>query len=291
MLGLIVLAVVIGFFVLRARAAAEELVIHWQPLSWGNLVASLLIVLASYFLVAMLWWFILRRLGGRTTPHQVLRAYFLSGLPRYIPGWVWGYAGRTYLIEQAGVRRKVAVLGSVIEIGLFVGTGLAIGVFYWLKVPEAIVAAAFIFGLVVIGIIVLPLNMDRRYRPGLRSIFTSIVIGLLYIGFWIIYGLSVVILVGAVIPAVGVGQMVTIISGFSLAWLAGFVAVFVPGGLGIREAGIVLVLEPIIGSASAILISILSRVINLVVDALLFTFALAQKDHLTNLNKIDNHKM
>ena len=280
-LGPIVLIVVVGFFVLRARAAAEELVFHWQPLNWGNLVVSLLIVLASCFLVALLWWYILRLLGGQPTPRQALHAYFLSSLPRYIPGWVWGYAGRTYLIEQVGVRRKVAVLGSAMEMGLFAGTGLVIGVFYWLKGTGAIIAATFIFGLVVVGVSALPLSMDRRYRPGLKSIFESIVIVFLYIGFWIVYGLSVVILVGATLPTLSAEQIVTITSGFSLAWLAGFVAVFVPGGLGIREAGMVLVLEPIIGSASAILIAILARVINLAVDALLFMFALIWKKNLS----------
>jgi uncharacterized membrane protein YbhN (UPF0104 family) len=90
-----------------------------------------------------------------------------------------------------------------------------------------------------------------------------------------------VILVGATLPTLSAEQIVTITSGFSLAWLAGFVAVFVPGGLGIREAGMVLVLEPIIGSASAILIAILARVINLAVDALLFMFALIWKKNLS----------
>lgn len=284
-LGPIVLVVVISFFVLRARSTAEELVIHWQPLSWGNIAASLLIVLTSYFLVASLWWLILRLLGGQTTLPQSLNAYFLSGLPRYLPGGVWGYAGRTYLIEQVGVRRKMAILSSVIEVGLFVGTGLAIGVFYWLNVREAIFPATFLFCLIVFGVMVLPFSIDRHYHLSLRSIFPASIIVSLYVGFWITYGLSVVIMISAVIPTVSLNQIVTIISGFSLAWLAGFVAVFVPGGLGIREAGIVLVLEPIIGSPSAILISILARVINLAVDALLFMFAFINKSNLHNSNK------
>ncbi len=276
-IGVVALIVVVFFFILRAKATTENLVLHWQPLSIVNIGLAFVIVLASFGLAAGLWGVLIRLLGGRVSWRETLRIYFLSSLPRYIPGSVWGYVGRTYLIEQQGVRRAVAVLSTLVEVGLFVGSGLTMGLFYWLQPGAAGLVGAAIALAMVIGLTIAPLavNREQRFQVLVLIVATATVMG--YMIFWAIYGLSIMALIHALVPIISGAEIVSILSGFAVAWLAGFLAVFVPGGLGVREAGIALILEPITGSVVAIFTAILSRLINLGVDALLFTAALSVK--------------
>ena len=53
---------------------------------------------------------------------------------------------------------------------------------------------------------------------------------------------------------------------FSLSWLAGFLTPFSPGGVGVRESAIVLLLTPFVGGSQAITVALLSRALSLVVE-------------------------
>lgn len=59
---------------------------------------------------------------------------------------------------------------------------------------------------------------------------------------------------------------------FLVSWLVGFVVPGAPGGIGIREATIVLLLGPVVGEADALAFSFLMRVIAVLGDAVLFLF-------------------
>lgn len=289
-LGIVVLILVVGFFIAKAKTTTEDLIVYWQPLSFLNITVSLLLVGATFILMAGLWWMLIRLLGGQVKVGEALQAYFLSSLPRYIPGSVWGYVGRTYLIEQRGVRRAVAVFSTLIEIALLVGSSLGVGGVFLLKFPNAALVALLIGLVMIIGLtfVTLIFNPDRGFQLQFLGISTLIIIA--YFVFWVIYGLSIVILIESFVSRITVVDALNVTSGFAIAWLAGFLAIFVPGGLGIREAGIVLILEPMTNSVMAIFLAILSRLINLFVDALLFGVALLTRRRLPK-GKSENHRL
>ena len=57
---------------------------------------------------------------------------------------------------------------------------------------------------------------------------------------------------------------------FAVAWLAGLVAFYAPGGIGVREAVLVALLSSRIGSADALVVAAVSRLVLIVTDV---TFA------------------
>jgi len=233
------------------------------------------LVLLCFIWAALTWWLSLRLLGGGLAVGAALQIYFRSLLPRYVPGLIWGYVGRTYLCEQRGVARSVAVLSSVVEIALFVGSGLSIGLMRWVAPPTSLYLLILSPGALAVGLTVVTPKAHPFGWMGLARIFLSwYSLVLAYYLFWILYGISIVALVQAIIPALNGAQAVYIISAFAISWLVGFAAVFVPGGLGVREAGIILALEPITGSLTAVFIAVLARCLNLTADALLFLTAM-----------------
>jgi hypothetical protein len=286
-LGVVILVGVVFFFALRAKATAEDLIVHWQSLSLVSIGLSFLIVLIAFGLAAALWWGLIRLFGGQVKGYETFRIYFLSSLPRYIPGSIWGYVGRTYLVERQGVRRPIAVLSTLVEIGLFVGSGVAIGLWYWLKMPAAGLAGIAIAVVLIIGVayVSLVLNPDRHWSLRTTLAAAATVGG--YLAFWLVYGLSIAILFQELVPAMGAEEMVSITSGFALSWLAGFLMILVPGGLGIREAAIVITIGPVAGTTVAIFVAILSRFLNLVADGFLFMLSFMIHRPVSSLDNVD----
>jgi uncharacterized membrane protein YbhN (UPF0104 family) len=62
---------------------------------------------------------------------------------------------------------------------------------------------------------------------------------------------------------------------FAVAWLAGLLAVYAPGGLGVREAVLVALLSSRIGAADALVVAAASRLILIFVDVVLAGIATA----------------
>jgi uncharacterized membrane protein YbhN (UPF0104 family) len=56
---------------------------------------------------------------------------------------------------------------------------------------------------------------------------------------------------------------------FAVAWLVGLLAVFAPGGLGVREAVLVALLASRIGAANALVVAAVSRLTLIFVDVVL----------------------
>lgn len=278
--GIVVFLIVVLSFVARATFTAEQLMAHWRPPDLGSIVSSAILVLVCFVWAALFWCVAVHLLGGRLKLGRALRVYFLSALPRYVPGMIWGYVGRTYLCEKEGVARAVAILSMFAEVCLFVGTGLSVASFHWLS-PVTAFSMTVVAVVVTVALLTLVALISRKGRYRLKQIGLTVLawslMALVYLAFWVLYGFSIVLLVQPIVSVNGLVQHLHILSGFALAWLAGFAAVFVPGGLGVREAGMALALEPIVGSLAAIYVAVLSRFLNLAADALLFFVALPKR--------------
>lgn len=283
-LGILIFVVVMAFFSLRAFNTAQALSVNWQPVGLADLLLSFFLVLVCYGITASIWWFQVRLLGERFAFRSALQSYFLSSLPRYIPGFIWGYWGRAYLSERQGAKRSAIVASIGLEMGLFVGIGLSVGLWYWLPAAEGSVVTSALIIIAALSLSAVILINGRRLKSvqqWVKSLLISFVVALIYVGFWIIYGLSVFVLVRAISPAESQDLMMRVISGFALSWLAGFFAVFVPSGLGVREGILIIILEPAIGGVPAIFVSFMSRFINILCDGLLFLIAMRDRKLIT----------
>jgi uncharacterized membrane protein YbhN (UPF0104 family) len=56
------------------------------------------------------------------------------------------------------------------------------------------------------------------------------------------------------------------VGAFAIAWIVGFVAIYAPGGIGVREAVLVALLRGRLGSADALVLAVTSRLVLAVVD-------------------------
>lgn len=291
----------IAFAVAVVVAVAYALVREWQPVSaamhearprWGLLALSGVIVLANYALLIEAWRLVLAGWEGerRGTAAPALsfwesaRIWSVSNLGRYIPGKVWQMGSMAVMAQQRGVS-GVAAAGSALIVTLVntvagfvvvLGTGARV-----LDVPAAGVVT---IGIVAAGVIALPYvlpwlgrvagAMARREiaiaRLPHRAIWIAAAISAVA---WIVYGVAFRLLASGVLGR-ATGAPSLYVAVFTGSYLAGFLALPAPGGVGVREWVMWKALtEAGMSSGDAILLVVASRLwltILEIVPALLF---------------------
>ena len=246
---------------------------HREPVDFGQVdggvfAAAVVASVAAVSAYGLVWIFLLRRLGT-PAPLSWITLFFKSQLAKYLPGSVWQYAGRVGLAHSRGVPVQRALVSVAAEIGYSALSAAAAASL----ILGSVAAAGVFVGLAVL----LPLGV-RFVRPGSvkegdhldrRSVSAALraappAVGL-YLVVWGLYGLAFWA-TGRALFAIPVSDLPQYIGVFALAWLAGLVAFFAPGGIGVREAVIAALLAGRLGQADAIVLAATSRIILSTVD-------------------------
>ncbi|MCK2221208.1 flippase-like domain-containing protein [Actinomadura sp. ATCC 31491] len=243
-------------------------------LSPWAVLGSFLAVMLGQFLMLVAWREIMAGLGTRVPLRVSGRIMFVGQLGKYIPGAVWAYAAMMDLGRDHGSppRRTFAT----ISLGLVINLGVAISVAAaTLGSLEAVRQAWYLVLLVPVIIVCLHpkvltwgLNLALRLarREPLESVLPgrTVVVAVAWTTLgWFVYGVHIWLLTGrADLYLVGTGA-------YAFAWATGILTVVVPAGVGIREGALVLVLGPVIGTAPALAVAIVSRLAFTLADAAL----------------------
>jgi uncharacterized membrane protein YbhN (UPF0104 family) len=252
-----------------------------EPVDFGRLDGALFAAAVFASVVAVsaygfVWLYLLRRLGTRA-PLSWITIFFKSQLGKYLPGSVWQYAGRVGLAHNRGVPIQRGVVSVVAEIGysaiaaaaaasLMLGWVAATGVFLGLA---ALLAVGFALRGRLAGPLVRAPAEPASGGLDLESVLAALraapaAVGL-YLLVWGIYGVAFWT-TGRALFAIPASDIPRYIGVFALAWLAGVVAFFAPGGIGVREAVIAALLTSGLGPADAIVLAATSRVVLSAID-------------------------
>lgn len=270
-LGQGLLVLVLGWFVGGAlqeqwssfQSANLEVVIApgWLLASAGLAVLTFGVLIQSWRVTLLGW---NERLRGR----DLAEVWFLANLGRYVPGKVWSIAGMIVLATRKGVAGWAASAAAVVIQALGLATAIAVAAATlprsasgWNLAAAALVAGgtAVVFtspGL--IGWVGRRVSRLEGLRPlPLRSLAGAV--GFSIIG-WFGYGASL----WALAPGLGFpGELPLLVAtgAFALAYTAGLLALFAPGGLVVREGVLVALLAPHLGAGPAVAVSLGSRVV------------------------------
>lgn len=217
-----------------------------------------------------------------------VRAHTAAWLLKYVPGQVGAFAWKIAWGPGVGLSRSQASVAFLYE-NLFLGITstvptipvivIALGSgatnLGWYLVAGIAVAVGFIglsYAPVLRRLIELVIRVTRRKIDPSRLTFIGLADALrlqvLYTLPRIVNGIGFVILVGAVHP-VGAGDAAVLIATYTLAGILGILAVFVPSGIGVREAVIVLVCSRMMPVEVAAVVAINARIWATVADAVL----------------------
>jgi uncharacterized membrane protein YbhN (UPF0104 family) len=240
------------FVLLRLHAIWSDSNFSIAHVDWLVLVASITVCGCAVAATSFAWLAILRRLDVRTELWFV-GIFFQAQLAKYIPGSVWQYAGRTTLARASGLPvRAVAVsLPAELLASALAAAAMSLLVLGW-------------WGLAAAAVVVLALSL-RVYRPSQRVLSATMHVIPAYAGIWLATGFGFW-LTGRALLGVPLGDALTYAGAFSAAWLVGLVAIYAPGGIGVREAVLVALLRGKIGAGDALVLAVVSRAIFTLID-------------------------
>lgn len=268
--ALIVTAFLAGYL---ARHWAEVVRHPWQ-VDGSRLALATACVLVAYSGFVLVWRRILLRLGGDLGVVDAHRIWYIGNLGRYVPGKVLQLAGTAYLARAKGVSPVLSVSASLTAQAFLLAAGLAIAA---ATLPElgrgvAGLGVSWPVGLAVaVGLLLLVLTpvLDAVYRLALRLIgrseyYQTLPAGeklrllLADLAAWLALGTGFWLFVRAVAPIEG-DTLLPMIGICAAGYVGGFLAVFVPGGLGVREGLYALLLGAFVPPSVAVAIAVLAR--------------------------------
>jgi uncharacterized membrane protein YbhN (UPF0104 family) len=235
-----------------------------QP-AW--LVLAVAAILVSYASSVEAW---RRLLAGwkQVIPYgRAARVWLVANLGRYIPGKVWSVAGLVVLAQRAGVEPWAAGASAFAIQAVAVGTAVAL-------VAAATPGATSPIGLAAAGLVaVLTISLlawERTARMAARLVGNTAHIrplpaaavaqcSALGLFSWTMHGLAFWLLArGLGLPHLSV---ITAVGVFALGSVLGLLALFAPGGVGVREVVLIGLLTPQLGGGGAVALSVASRIV------------------------------
>lgn len=246
---------------------------------WWRIAGSAGLVLMSYAVLIGTWRAMVTAWGARVASGTAARIWFISNLGRYVPGKVWQLGAMGAMAHRAGVPPVVAA-GSAIVISLVnvvvgfaivgaTGASLVGSVVPGAGVVPVVLAVSAMAALVVALPWLLPpltrlgFRLARREPPGGATTLPPSAIWVAALGCgvaWVLYGLAFRELTIGVLGAAS-GDASAYVAVFTLSYLLGFVALFAPGGIGVREVSMatLLVAAGLAAGPEAALLVVVSR--------------------------------
>ena len=238
----------------------------------GALLAAAAMILASYAILISAWRAVL--MGWETTRIRygpAARVWCVSNLARYVPGKVWQVGGMAALAQRAGVSPWAAAGSAIIVQLVSIATGALItglAAPQWKAHPWAVAVCGIVAAATAAllawhrGTSVLAKWLGAMFGRSMQlapvgkgALLLSAAVTTLA---WLAQGLALYLCaVGLVGPTrLGIWSAIGIFTGGSL---AGLLAVFTPGGLGVREGVLGFWLAPLMGPRRAIIVLVGSR--------------------------------
>ncbi len=207
------------------------------------------IVFVSYAVLIETWRRTVAAWGERLAWRDAASIWFISNLGRYLPGKVWQLGAMSAMAHAKGIS-PVAAAGSALVVNLInVLAGIAVvavtGAEH-LQARGAAIALALMLGL---GILATPWILPRvaalasvvLRRPlevptlPQRALWTA---ALGCVTAWVLYGAAFQVFVRGVLGSAP-GSLASYVAVFTGSYLVGYIAVFAPGGIGVREQSLV----------------------------------------------------
>lgn len=242
------LAAVIVAFVVRKLVkewGAVRLALDSARPDWLALAASAVLVLATYALLIETWRVMLRGFQHNIPFVDAARIWTFSNLGKYLPGKVWAITALVVMTREFGVPASEGATVSVLLtlINTIVGFVVAIAAgSELLQLPSFV---AWVVAALAIAVLATPAVLPRAgalagklfqreivLRPLkhravlLAALFTAVA--------WVMYGVAFQLFARGVLGGAP-GALRDYVAIFAGSYLLGFVFIFAPAGLGVRE--------------------------------------------------------
>lgn len=280
------------------RLPNKEKVLIWSAL-------GIVITIISLFLLSYSWMQPLQWLGNKKINFlNISSIYLKSNIGKYLPGNVAHYVERNLFAMNIGIRQVYIAISSGLECIIIVVTAIGISVLFsykelvrvfdsfgilkWIKIGLA--AGVVLF--VVLSIIFLHIPKVKNILKDIRSTATiksgfGVLIKMIVCDAIMLYGNGICFSIicwsisGTVIDA---KQFMYFINCYILAWVVGYCIPGAPGGIGVRELVIILLVQNTVNSDLVVLTALIHRIVTILGDLSGYGISIGIKTYLRKKN-------
>ena len=262
-------------------------------ISFLFLFLSFCAILVTYLLSTYGWYLAINSLsdGAKISFPQSVATVNASSLVKYLPGKIWSYALQMYWLVNAGFSKSLILYVNIVNLFVSMITSVTVGIAYLLfsstilpfaatlslllalvfldiccvAFPESINNGVFSFVNRIIHRDIKCFDVSRKLMMDLHRIHFAAAVS---------FGIGAYLLCIGFGFHVGRDKILLIMSSFLLSDVIGFLAVIVPGGLGVREGVMYLMLGGVMPGSLPLILPVASRIVNMLVDLFLGIIAL-----------------
>lgn len=267
--------------------------INLSNLNYGYILPALLVTIVSLFIPVFAWRYLLGTLGANLKLSKAMRIWFISNLGRYIPGKVWQISGLIVLSGKEGITKKassVSVVYSQIVANLI---GLSLGIFLFIK-DEKENFNVFLLVIILVILAILPFVINKLARLALVilkkpketfkiSYGEFIIYVFMQLVNWLVMGLAFVLFIN-IFTDLSVTQHPVSLFILPISWTLGLLAIFAPGGIGVREGIMTVYLSMFISPGFAAVIPWIYRIWLTIFELLLASIYYFMRNDSNKLN-------
>jgi glycosyltransferase 2 family protein len=287
-------AVVVYFVAAYVVRNWHEITAYQWEINYPILILSVIAHLLTLTIQARVWCMIMVGFGHRVPLKTAFKISYIASLARYVPGKLWPMVGMAVLAKQAKIDERVSVASWAIATMFGMPASFLVGGICLMlhsskaasdisqKLGPGMYLMAALVTVISLLLLLAPnitlwlynLLLKLMKRPGVKFSLTvkqGIAVYLGYAVSWIAYGISFWLFMISILPHANV-PILAAIGTFVLGYMIGYIAIFTPGGFGVRELIVTLLLSPYIGAVSAG-IAVASRIWNLAVEVIALVIA------------------
>ncbi len=268
-------AVIIGA-IYYFRSNYQDISQYLESISFSRVVLSILLVLIGKFTLSDLTRISLKKIDYHISYKEALTITSITQLGKYLPGGIWHVAGKFGMYKARRIATKKTTQAIIFENLWLLSSALVLGVVFLISSSPDILCklhAGFcqpwinmaVLGLFpvlwIIAMVIIDHVFYKEKRYTIKEVLILIVEMLLI---WISFGISFWL----VFP-INNGFLPAITGAFSLSWVAGYAAFFAPGGIGVREYLLTLILGSYFSSGEVAIYATVHRLIWVVIEILL----------------------
>ena len=228
-----------------------------------SILLSVGLISIGFFLLPVPTFFLLQSVGKSIRFVGAMKIFFFSEVGKYLPGKVWVAVGRIMMYSKVGVERERGIVLLILELSVMILTAV---IFPGRIILRYITLKPVILAIVLSAFPILLLFIIWKYRITVETIkkytiqFTipAVTIFISFTLFWFILGCAFQSLI-YYFTQINIGSFHAM-QIFSASWVVGFLAFFMPVGLGVREVFMTELLIPVIGNQNALFIAVIARI-------------------------------
>ncbi len=245
-------------------------------MSW--LIVGGITGLVAMTLIGVNWLLILRHAGAAAPWRRGMSWFFVGQLGKYVPGGIWPIVGQAELAHRGDAPRSAAYSSTAMSmVATFLGAATVAASAGLISPSDGRLVPSVIAGVVVLAFAVLALPAARsaidrlarrvtRRELGLPELRWFCLLVVRHVPVWLSFSGMNIFAVEALGADLDASLVVTLVFATCVSWMAGFVVVGVPGGIGVRETIFISMTTATLGAGIAVSAAVLSRVVSIVVD-------------------------